>query len=99
MFYIESGPRFPKERPKVKGDRSDGWRHAVPTRVVATPLLGAGAKLASAGEAAEVAAAVLSSIELPPPLGTDGGSQWVVRFGLLEKNTAAEIAAALDSVL
>ena len=78
---------------------SDGWRHAVPARVVATPILGAGANLASAGEAAQVAATVLASIEPPPPPGTDGSSQWVVRFGLLEKDTAEELAAALDSVL
>ena len=89
---------FPKRRPKVEDDRNGSWRHEVPARVVATPLLGAGAKLASAVQAAEVAAKVLASIE-PPPLGTDRDSQWVVRFGLLEKNTADEIAAALDSVL
>ena len=89
---------FPKRRPKVEDDRNGSWRHEVPARVVATPLLGAGAKLASAVQAAEVAAKVLASIE-PPPLGTDRDSQWVVRFGLLEKNTANEMAAALDSVL
>ena len=85
--------------PKVEGERSEGWRHEVSARVVATPLLGAGAKLASVGEAAEVAAKVLASIEPPPPHGTDADSQCVVRFGLLDKNIAEEVISALDSVL
>ena len=85
--------------PKVGEDRSDGWRHEVPARVIATPLLGAGAKLASVGEAAEVAANVLASLE-PPPYEEDGeDSKWVVRFGLLEKTTASELADAFDRVL
>ena len=89
---------FPEKGHKME-ERSEVWRHEVPARVVATPLLGAGAKLASVGEAAKVAAKVLTSTEPPPPQGTDMDNQWVIRFGLLDKNIAEEVASALDSVL
>ena len=90
---------FPEKGPKVEGEKSEGWRHEVHARVVATPLLGAGAKLASVGEAAEVAAKVLASIEPPPPHGADADSQCVVRLGLLDKSIAEEVVSALESVL
>lgn len=76
------------------------WHHQTPSRVIATPLLGAGAKLAPIDEAVGVAAGAMALVEPPvePALGATFDGAWVVRFGVLEAATAEALAQAFREV-
>jgi len=75
----------------ARGEAPLQWQHDVPAKVIATPLLGAGAKLAPVSEAAHVAACVMASVEVPP-----AEEAWVIRFALQDAAIAGQVVQAMD---
>jgi len=82
------------------------WTHETASQIVATPLLGAGAKLAPLPEAAKIAAEAMASIDTPlePPTAAEEddpmwGQMFVVRFGVVGSAAAETLAQALDRAL